>query len=203
MPQRLAWRKWGVQVLIFSPIYILIHGVLAWQLRRELAGNMSLLVAMPLAAVLAWQSIFFLGIGSGAYAHTNPLLVFRRAVVHVIAPLVGVFIAVAAPYFVYALYLFFEWVLDTAPPASLTAFLHAFAPALYLTLATWALLAQALGAMLSLPLAAAPSRAARAMWRNGPAFALYLLLLAGAAAATFWVLWHLPGSAPITENKNN
>ncbi len=200
MPQRLAWHKWGVQILIFLPVHILIHGALAWQLRCELAGNISLLIALPLAAVLAWQLLLLLGIGSGAYAHTNPLLVFRRAAVHIIASLVGVFIVVAAPYCIRALYLFSDWLLDSAPPLSAAAFLSTAAPVLSLALATWALLAQALGAMLNLPLAAAPARAARTMWRNAPAFALYLALLACAAAGAFMVLEHLPGSVLLPEN---
>lgn len=67
-----------------------------------------------------------------------------------------------------------------------------------LALAAWTLLAQALAALLNLPLGTALKRAADAMRRSAGACALYLFALSGIAYATTATIasltWDIPGS---------
>ena len=65
--------------------------------------------------------------------------------------------------------------------------------ALCLALVTWTLLAQALAALLNLPLGTALKRAADAMQRNAGASALHLLALSGIAYATTAAIAHAQG----------
>ena len=140
------------------------------------------LIILPLLCVLAMFGIDWACLHSGLYRNIDAAILSQRA----------------AQY---------SWPLTLALLAILTAIIYFVAPlllpllpqpqhqyqaaillALCLALATWALLAQILAALLNWPLGKALKRAAAALWRNAGACALYILALSGAVftAATFF-----------------
>ncbi len=134
------------------------------------------LIALPLLCVLTMLCIDWLGLLSGFYRNMDAIILSQRAAQHsLVLTLMLLIILAATVYFVVPLL-----------PQPLHQYRTAILCALCLALATWALLAQILAALLNWPLGTALKRAAAALWRNAGACALYMLLLSGAMyAATF------------------
>ena len=199
-PPHLERRKWLQRLPKAVLLNILSYGWLCWIFVHFTQPEAHLRVyVLPLVVVLVVLSFDLLCIIRGIYGRINAILIITRAsyqILVLIPILIGASMAAA---WCEPLLIWLTTRLEgTAPPALLAAFLSVAKYACYFAIATWMLLAQAVGAMLNLPpFGAALVRAARAMWRNAPAFALHILALSAAATLIITGLEHLPYSAPV------
>ncbi len=199
-PPHLERRKWLRRMPKAVLLNILLYGWLCWVFVRFAQPEAHPRVfVLPLAVVLAFSSFDLLCLSHGTYGRINAILIITRASYQLLALIPIFFVVGTASAWREPLKIWLTMRLDgIAPPALLAIFLAAVEYACAFVLATWMLLAQAVGAMLNLPpLGAALVRAARAMWRNAPAFALHILALSAAAALIIAGLEHLPYAAPV------
>ncbi|MBQ9577906.1 MAG: hypothetical protein IJR28_00050, partial [Ottowia sp.] len=196
-PLLLEQKKWLHRLPKAMLFMTVMFGGLGW-LMLHFEPPQPLLIALPPVTLLALLFSDLACIYCGIYASINFPLVNARASKHVA---LFAFLCLFVPAnIISSLWQPLEIrMIGETPTAALIALFNIAGHTVYFALAVWVLLAQALGTMLNLPATAALARAARAMWRNSPAFILHILVLAGAATATISALKHMPGAAPLPE----